>query len=291
VILLACLASGLAASLVVAQVLGIEVPIGRRRDRRRRRSSEFLQQAGVDLSPWQFWSGSAIAAVMAWAAVAAISGSWLVAIVPAAAVGLAPRAFYAKRRMQRLRALQAAWPDALRDVIASITAGRALTQALEDVATHGPPVIREYLGRLPFLVRMLGTVPALEVVKEELADPTSDRIFEVLILAHERGGAIVPAILEDLVAAVTDDVKLLDEIETAGLEMRINSRAVLALPWAVLVLLTAVQDSFRAFYSTTAGAFVIVVALAASAFGHSMLQRLQRVATEPRVFAAGAVRR
>ncbi len=33
--------------------------------------------------------------------------------------------------------------------------------------------------------------PALELVKEELADPTSDRVIEVLLLAHERGGPIV----------------------------------------------------------------------------------------------------
>ena len=86
---------------------------------------------------------------------------------------------------------------------------------------------------------MLGTGPALELVKEELADPTSDRVLEVLILAHERGGAIVREILDDLVDATTRDLKLLDELETEGLEMRINARAVVVLPWLVLVALTA----------------------------------------------------
>ena len=100
---------------------------------------------------------------------------------------------------------------------------------------------------------MLGTGPALEIVKEELADPTSDRVLEVLILAHERGGAIVRTILEDLVDATTKDLKLLDELETEGLEMRINARAVVVLPWLVLVALTARPGAFRDFYQSGGG--------------------------------------
>ena len=63
-------------------------------------------------------------------------------------------------------------------------------------------------------------------------------MIEVLILAQERGGQIVKEILEDLVVATTKDLKVLDEIETEGLEMKINARAVLVLPWFVLVALT-----------------------------------------------------
>ena len=100
---------------------------------------------------------------------------------------------------------------------------------------------------------MLGTVPALEVIREELADPTSDRVIEVLILASERGGQIVKEILEDLVVATTKDLKVLDEIETEGLEMRINARAVLVLPWFVLVALTLRGGAFREFYASSAG--------------------------------------
>src|SRR5206468_1727515 len=82
------------------------------------------------------------------------------------------------------------------------------------LAASGPPPLQEAFARFPMLARMLGTVPALEVIKEELADPTSDRVIEVLVIAHERGGQIVRDILEDLVAATTRDLKLLEEVET-----------------------------------------------------------------------------
>ena len=84
--------------------------------------------------------------------------------------------------------------------------------------------MRVAFARFPQLARVLGTGPALELMKEDLADPTSDRVLEVLILAQERGGAIVRDILDDLVDATTRDLKLLDELETEGLEMRINAQ-------------------------------------------------------------------
>src|SRR6185295_14026300 len=119
--------------------------------------------------------------------------------------------------------------------------------------------LRIAFARFPELARVVGTGPALDLVKEDLADATSDRVLEVLVLAHERGGAIVREILEDLVTATSRDLKLLDAIETEGLEMRINARAVMVLPWLVLVALTARPGAFRDFYRSSGG--VVTIAL------------------------------
>ena len=103
--------------------------------------------------------------------------------------------------------------------------GRALAHpGGDEPGRDRPPALRVAFARFPQLARVLGTGPALELLKEDLADATSDRVLEVLILAHERGGAIVREILDDLVDATTRDLKLLDELETEGLEMRINAR-------------------------------------------------------------------
>ena len=81
--------------------------------------------------------------------------------------------------------VQEAWPDGIRDILASVVAGRSVGQAVTTLAVSGPEPLRAAFARFPLLARMLGTVAALEVVKEELGDPTSDRIIEVLILAHD----------------------------------------------------------------------------------------------------------
>ena len=248
------------------------------------------QQAGLALSPGQFWAGSIGAGVATFVLLTALVGTPLVAVVPAIAVAALPHAYFGRRRAARLREVQAAWPDGLRDVIASIAAGRSLTQALTTLATIGPVPLREALARFPTLAPVLGTVPALELLREELADPTSDRVIEVLALAHERGGPIVREILEDLVVATTRDLKMVDEIETAGLEMKINARAVLVLPWLVLVALTIRPGPFREFYDSSAGLLVVMVAGALSAVGYAWIRRLGRTETERRVLGASRPR-
>ena len=134
---------------------------------------------------------------------------------------------------------------------------------------------------------MLGTGPALEVVKGELADATSDRIIEILLVAHDRGGAIVRTILEDLLDATTRDVRMSDELETEGLETRINARAVVVLPWLVLVALTARPGPFREFYRSGGGIVTLAIAAGLGALGVVALGRLGREVPEARVLDTG----
>ena len=287
--ILAALAVGTFCALLVGAILGtLPRPRPRRSGRSGRsdRARVWLQQAGVHMTPQQFVAGSAAASGLALLVLTALTGSVFVALVPAVAVGLIPRAYFGRRRATRLRAVEAAWPDGLRDLLASISAGRSLTQAVSALATSGPAPLRVAFARFPELARVLGTEPALEIVKEELADATSDRVLEVLILAHERGGAIVRTILEDLVDATTKDLKLAEELETEGLEMRINARAVVVLPWLVLVMLTARPGAFRDFYRSGGGVVTLLIAAALSAIGLVVLGRLGREPREERVFAS-----
>jgi tight adherence protein B len=285
---------GVCCALMVGALMGT-LPTWRLTTRRlaprRARNRLWFQQAGAGLTPTRFWAGSIAAGLLALLILVALTGSVFVALVPAVAVGLFPRGYFARRRRLRMREVQAAWPDGLRDIVASIAAGRSLTQAVNSLAATGPPALREAFARFPDLARVLGTGPALELVKEELADPTSDRVLEVLLLAHERGGPIVRSILEDLVDTTTRDLKLLDALETESLEMRINARAVVVLPWLVLVALTARPGPFRDFYRSSGGFVTLVVAACLTGIGMLFLGRLGRDEDEERVFGSSAVAR
>jgi tight adherence protein B len=287
----AALLVGVCCALIVAALLGT-MPRAARVDRPRRwavrrdRANTWLQQAGVDVGLSGFWAGSVFAGLVAMLFVTALTGSVFIAVVPGIAVALIPRAYFGRRRRARMREVHRAWPDGLRDLVASIAAGHSLTQAVTNLATTGPPAMREAFARFPQMARVLGTGPALELMKEDLADPTSDRVLEVLILAQERGGAIVRDILDDLVDATTRDLKLLDELETEGLEMRINARAVVVLPWLVLVALTARPGAFREFYRSGGGVLTLLVAGVLTVVGVSVLGRLGREPVEARIFAS-----
>jgi len=251
----------------------------------------WLQQAGVGLTPQQFVLGSCLLGVIAFVGVTALTSAPIVAIVPAVGVASTPVAYYGRRRTARLRSVQESWPDGLRDIRASISAGRSLPQALVTLSETGPEPLREAFARFGDLSRMLGTVAALEVIKEELADTTSDRVIEVLILAFQRGGSIVQGIIDDLIATTSRDLKVLEEIETDSLEMRINARAVLVMPWLVLIALTVRAGPFRDFYRTRGGVLVIVFGAVLTMVGYILVTRLARTQSEQRVFgSAGVVR-
>ena len=96
------------------------------------------------------------------------------------------------------------------------------------------------------------------------------------------------SVLEDLVDTTTRDLKLLDALETEGLEMRINARAVVVLPWFVLVALTARAGPFRDFYRSSGGLVTLVVAACLTGVGMFFLGRLGRDEDEERVFGAPA---
>jgi tight adherence protein B len=289
--LLASAAVGLACALLVAGLLGI-MPERRAPSRRlvaqRDRGRLWLQQAGLPPNPVRFWGACSGAGLVGLLVFTVVSGSVVVACVPAAAIAVVPRAYFGRKRRLRLREVQRAWPDGLRDLVASMAAGRSLTQSVSALATSGPAPVREAFGRFPELARVLGTGPALEIVKDELADPTSDRVVEVLLLAHERGGPIVRTILEDLTEATTADLKLHDELDTESLEMRINARAVVVLPWLVLLALTARPGEFRDFYQSSGGMVTVLLAAALSVAGVVVLGRLGREPGEERVFARGS---
>lgn len=284
------IASAMAAYLLVGWLTGNfpELRVTRRRRSAVSERQVWLLQAGVELTPRQFVAGSVGLGLMAFVLVVLVTATPAVALVPAVVVSLLPRAYFTRRRSQRLREVQEAWPDGLRDLLASISAGQSLHRAVVGLARTGPEPLRRAFARYDTLARMVGTVAALEVIKEELADPTSDRVIEVLIIAHERGGHLLSDILRDLADATTRDVRALEEITTESLEQRINARAVFVLPWLVLLLLTSRAGVFRDFYRSPGGLVVVLLGAALSLAGLYAVARLSRDRGEQRVLGAAA---
>jgi tight adherence protein B len=203
-------------------------------------------------------------------------------------VAAAPGTWYSHRREARIRAVRAAWPDGLRDLAASVGSGRSVAQALEAMAVSGPLPLRDAFAGFGGVARAFGVTVALRRVAVDLADATTDRVVEVLVLAHERGGRIVNEVLDDLVVGTTRDLEVLAQIESEGLESRINAGAVVVLPWSVLLLLTAKGGAFRDFYTSSAGFVVVMVGALLSATGYLWIRHLGRGHDEPRVLAADA---
>ncbi len=285
--LAAALASGVFVSLTLAVLMGIRPRLRVTRSRRDDGARElWLTQAGLNVTPLQFTLASVGVGVLALVILLGISGVWVVAAPPSVLISLLPRFYFARVRTRRLSEVRKAWPDGIRDVIGGVSSGMSVQRAVENLARSGPAPLREAFGRFPMLARTLGVVPALESIKEDLADPTSDRVIEVLMIAHERGGVLIPEILRDLADSTSMDLAATEEEQTEALEQRINARVVFMLPWLVLVALTFRPGPFRAFYSSPAGMLVVAIGAGLSLLGIAVISRLSRPQEEPRVLTA-----
>lgn len=288
---LAALSGAVFAHLAVGFLTGYAPPRLRMRlgPRRRRRSfsrQAWLHQAGARVTVRQFWATSLAVGLVAFFVVYALTAAVPVALVPGLALAYAPRAYFARERAKRSEDQVQAWPDALRNLAASLSANLSLHQALVALAFTGPPALRPVFDRYSRLSQTLDNRAALEVVREELADPVSDRVVEVLILANEQGPSIVLDILADLARATTQDLQLGERIQTAQLEQRLNARAVLVLPYVILVAFCVGDSAFRSFYQSPAGLFVVGLGAAMSLGGMAIISRLSRVPGEDRIFGA-----
>ena len=222
-------------------------------DRPKPKRAGWLKESGLDITPGQFWLASLGAGFGTYAVVFALTSLPIVSLMPSVVVATLPKAYFSRKRAQRLDDVQRAWPDGLRDLLASVRSGASLPTAIEGLASFGPAPLQVAFQGFPVYSHSLGVVPALEMIKSDLADPTSDRVIEVLILAYERGGTVVPEILSDLADATTKDLWTLEEIRTDALEQKINSRIVFILPWLVLVAMTARAGPFPRVLRVTDG--------------------------------------
>jgi tight adherence protein B len=248
----------------------------------------WLAQVGSPLTSLQFVAASAGIGLAAWAVLAFVMGEWFSSFFPAAAVSGYLAWTYERKRRERLQTIEEAWPDAIRHLLSYVRSGSTIPLAVSSLATHGPPALRAVFEGWDERARLLGFAPALETVREQLADSTSDRVIEVLLIAHEWGGELVAAVLSDLADEITEDLRTVRAIRAEGTTQRIESWVVGVVPWLLLIYLIATQGPYREFYRTGTGRLVVLAAGLWWAMGLIVLRTLKKQDSEPRVLGAAA---
>ncbi len=255
-------------------------------DRRQR----WLRQAGANVTVAQFAGVSVACAATAGLVVMAATGVWAIALAPTALAALAPHAYWSARRRRHVAEVRQAWPDGLRDLAASVNARLPLHEALAELAARGPQPLRRAFAAYPGNARVMGSIAALEHVRAQLADPTSDRVIEVLVLAAERRPARLAGILEDFARSVTADLRVEEVIRTARIEPHINTAVAAVVPWLLLAMVTAADTPHRAYYTTGRGLAVVLIAAAMTLAGVVVSRLLARDPVEGRIFTGEQAR-
>lgn len=285
----AAIAAGVFGFCVAGLLLGRPVTLRlpqRRSDSRLERRARWLHQAGADVTPAQFYAVSAGAGLAVAGVVQLLVGVMVAAVVPGVLAAATPHLYYARQRRRALAEIRGAWPDALRDLAATVHQQTPLHQALIEMSRTGPPPLRRTFVDYEPTARALGIVAALERIKARLADPTSDRALEVLLLSCERGtgGNTLSSVLDDLADSIAADLELADEIDVAKTEPRITAAVIAPLPWLMLVALIALGLPHRDYYASGRGLIAALAAGVLTLMGLVWLRALFREPDERRLF-------
>ena len=289
-ILLAAVAAAVAAFLIVAEATGVGLRRSPRPPRPRTRPTrkEWLAQAGAPVTPIQFWAASLAGGLFAGGLVLLVTGTLVVAALPAGLVAAIPVTYWASQRRTRAAQRVAAWPDALRALVSALEANQSLHQGLVGLAVTGPEPLRPVLARYAAMASTLDQRSAVELIRTELADPVSDSVVEVLATATTTGPAVAIPVLRDLAGDVAEDLQTLDRIQTLSLEQRLSAKAVFIIPYGVLVMLCLRAGAFQDFYRSRAGVTVALFGLALSGAGLLIVNRLNRSPATERLFTGGS---
>lgn len=244
-----------------------------------------LERAGFPrMSAAVFVLTSVVLGLVAGALVLALSGLAAAAGLAIVAAAGTPWAVAGARGRARLRAARGLWPEVVDHLVAAIRAGMPLPDAIAALADSGPQALRPGFRRFAARWHRTGTVgPALDELKEHFADPTADRLIEVLRMAREVGGTELPAVLRDLAAHLRQDLALRAEVEARQSWVTNAGKLGLAAPWIVLGLLASRPEAAAA-YATPTGTALLLGAAGVTLVAYRVMLAIGRLPDERRWF-------
>ena len=210
--------------------------------------------------------------------------------VPAAAVAIGvlaaaiPVAIDAARRRREREAVAEAWPDFLALMGGRISAGATLPDAFMAAARRAPEALSATARPVEESVTFGdGFAPALDRLRAQLDDPTSDRVLTTLVFAHQSGGHRVGVVISSLGGSIADELRFRRAHAAALTEQRMTATVALTAPWALLALTISTNPQAAAAYRTAAGSVIIAIGFVLTALGFLAARRSARLSQAPRV--------
>ena len=246
--------------------------------------ADALVQAGAaGLSPRGLLLLSAGVAVVVGLGVGAVSRSPSIAVCFAVLAGWAPLAAVRARARRRRTSTRELWPEAVDHLASAVRAGLSLPEALAALSQRGSAELRPAFGAFAEDYRATGRfVPALDALKERMADPVGDRVVEALRITREVGGSDLGRLLRTLSAFLREDARTRSELE-ARQSWTVNAaRLAVAAPWGVLALLATRPEAVAA-YDRPAGVLVLVVGAVSSVVAYRLMVAIGRLPEDERV--------
>jgi tight adherence protein B len=213
------------------------------------------------------------------------SSSLIIALAFSLFVGLFLTLALRKNMNKRSIAVQEAAPELIDHLISGLQSGLSLNESLVGLSIRGPEALKPCFERFRINVYSSGDfVGALEQVKSELSEPTTDLIVESLLISKTLGGAELINILRLLGNFIREDLTLRREILVKQSWIKNSAHLSASAPW-ILLLLLSTQPSTAKAYATKTGILILLTGLLLTSLAYLWMNQLARLPQQSRVFA------
>ncbi len=179
-----------------------------------------------------------------------------------------------KLAMRRIEAL-AMWTESLRDTIAGAV---GLEQAIPASARGADPVLRDHLNAL--LDRLRGRMPlsdALQLLADDLDDPSSDLVIAALMLNSKLRGPGLREVLTALGKSAREEVDMRQRVIAQRAGTRRSVQIIVAVVVIFVIGMAVFNRGFVQPYGTPVGELVLALVLALFGLGFLWLRKLATV--------------
>jgi tight adherence protein B len=176
------------------------------------------------------------------------------------------------------------WPEVIDHLVSAIQSGMSLTEALTQLSTRGPLVMRPAFSQFKSQVFDTGDFDkAIKDLSEFFKSHASDQIFQAILISKSLGGSELLSILRTLGNFLRQDLALRNEIAVKQSWIKNSAHLSSAAPWLLLLLLS-MQPSTVAAFSTPTGAGILFLGLSMTVIAYIWMTFLSRLPKVPRVF-------
>ena len=188
------------------------------------------------------------------------------------------------RRGKHELEVSASWPEVIDHLVSAIQTGMSLTEALTELSTRGPVVMRPAFSNFKSRVFEDGNFDqGIQYLAGYFKSHASDQIFQALLISKSLGGSELLSILRTLGNFLREDLALRNEIAVKQSWIKNSAHLSSAAPWLLLLLL-AMQPSTVQAFSTVTGAGILFVGLFMTVLAYIWMTFLSRLPSVPRVF-------
>jgi tight adherence protein B len=180
--------------------------------------------------------------------------------------------------------VSAAWPEVIDHLVSAIQSGMSLIEALTELSSRGPDVLRPAFSSFKSQVFEDGNFDqGIEYLAEHFKSHASDQIFQALLISKSLGGSELLSILRTLGNFLREDLALRNEIAVKQSWIKNSAHLSSAAPWLLLLLL-ATQPSTVDAFTTATGAGILFIGLFMTVLAYIWMTFLSRLPSVPRVF-------